>query len=205
MKECPVCKAKNQNDALFCTECGSSLKDTAAAGGWDATADTPSYGEASRKGSNIFVDQSESIISTIGSNYLQNFLSGDRVKKGIGVLTQKRFYYKGKNFSGAGKNIKSAEEEGVVSIEDITFTKFTYVRYTGLLVAAIILTVFVISAPAAIVFYILYFTKRQSLFLISFPGGGFSFNIRWYPISDIRDFQRQLHLLKDHIKESAEI
>lgn len=273
MKECPSCKAKNQNDAFFCTECGTSLKDIpatvergfldkakeaavagtrkardaaavgaqkakeaanagaekvhkaiedaekkaeeakargVAAGGWDNAVDTPSVTSSfnaatPQKGNAILVDQSESIVSTIGSGYLQNFLSGGSVEKGVGVLTQKRFYYKGRNFSGAGKDTKSTEEEGVVSIEDITFTKFTYVRHTGLLIAAIILTVLVLSIPAAIVFYILYFTKRETLFLVSFPGGGFSFDIRWYPISDIRDFQRQLHLLKDHIKENAAV
>lgn len=190
-------------------------------GGWDTAIETRNYvpsGEAApQKGASILVDQSERIVSTIGSNYLQNFLSDGTVEKGVGILTQKRFYYKGKNFSGAGKDTKSATEEGIVSIEDITFTKFTHFRHTGFLVFAILLTVAAIallamlsnftlimatiSLTAAIPFYILYFVKRQTLFLVAFSGGGFAFDIRWYPISDIRDFQRQLHLLKDHRKE----
>lgn len=36
---------------------------------------------------------------------------------------------------------------------------------------------------------------------ISFPGGSFGFDVKYYPIADIRDFQRQLHLLKDYRKE----
>lgn len=205
-------------------------------GGWDTAIETQDYmpsggtaphsggaapyggGAAPQNGASIFVDQSESIVSTIGSNYLQNFLTGGQVSKGVGILTQKRFYYKGRNFSGAGKDIKSATEEGVVSIEDITFTKFTHIRHTGFLLFAILLTVvalilavsfpynktfFIACLVIALPFYIYYFVKRSSLFLIAFPGGGFAFDIRWYPIADIRDFQRQLHLLKDHRKEGG--
>ena len=64
-----------------------------------------------------------------------------------------------------------------------------------------VLPLFPIFFIAAVPFYILYFVKRESMFLVAFPGGGFAFDIRWYPISDIQDFQRQLHLLKDHSKE----
>ena len=185
-------------------------------GGWDTAIEAQDYvpgGGTPPKGRNsIFVDQSESIVSTIGTNYLQNFLSGGAVEKGVGVLTQKRFYYKGKNFSGAGKDTKSATEEGIVSIEDITFTKFPHFRHTGFLAFAVLLTLvgmvlmMTTAAPisfailiAALPFYILYFVKRESMFLVAFPGGGFAFDIHWYPISDIQDFQRQLHLLKDYI------
>ena len=171
-----------------------------------------SWGGAGGAGS-MLVDQSETIMATIGSNYLQNYLSGGGVSKGIGILTQKRFYYKGRNFSGMGKSMSSTTQEGVVSLDDIAFTQFTFTRHIGLLIFAILLTVAglallplegigVIGLIASIPFYILYFVKRQTLFMVSFPGGGFAFDVRWYPISDIRDFQRQLHLLKDHRKEN---
>ncbi len=171
----------------------------------------------------IFVDQSESVVATIGSNYLQNFLSGGTVEKGVGVLTQKRCYYKGKNFSGTGKDMAHTTEEGVVSIEDITFTKFTHTRNIGALVLAILCAVvasicvfigftsggsmalygLIASGALSVFCFNGYFTSRNSLFVISFPGGSFGFNIRYYPIADIRDFQRQVHLMKDHIKENA--
>lgn len=201
-----------------------------SAGGWDSANETQNYvpnggGAGPQKGANILVDQSESIVSTIGNNYLQNFLSGGTVKQGVGVLTQKRFYYKGRNFSGTGKDMKSSTNEGVVSVDDITFTQFIYTRHTGLLIAGIICTVlcllmyafieaiedelfvyiFLFQIPAAIFFYIMYFVRRQTLFLVCFPGGSFGFDIRYYPISDIRDFQRQLHLLKDHRKEDGNL
>ena len=164
----------------------------------------------------IFVDQSETIVASIGSNYLQNFLTGQNVSKGVGILTQKRFYYKGQNFTGQGKEIASSTDEGVVSLEDITFTQFTHTEKTGYLMFAILLSVvgcmlfamlpgfgFMfggIALAASLPFFIMYFTNCQTLFVVSFPGGGFSFNVSWYPIADFRDFQRQLHLLKDQLK-----
>ena len=189
-------------------------------GGWDSAVQgyTPNRGTTPQGGNSILVDQSETIAATIGSNYLQNFLSGSNVEKGVGVLTQKRFYYKGKNYAGNGREMKSTTQEGVVSLDDITFTMFTYERHIGFLIFAILLTLAAVVAPIvaggghvveiamavalpAIPFYVLYFVKRTSVFQVCFPGGGFGFDIRYYPIADIRDFQRQLHLLKDHRRE----
>lgn len=162
---------------------------------------------------------SERIIATIGSDFLQSFLSGGNVRNAVGVLTQKRFYYKGHNFSGPAKDLRSVIEEGVVSIEDVISTSFSYTRYIAVLVYAILLTFFAAGAfilalsedamlPAgfillllAVIFYVVYFVKRQTLFRVSFPdGNAFTFDVRYYPITDIRNFQRQLHLVKDSRK-----
>ena len=167
--------------------------------------------------SSIFIDQDESMTAVIGTNYLQNFMAGGAVEKSVGVLTQKRFYFKGQNFSGSGKETKKTTEEGVVSIEDITFTMFSHTRAIGMLLfAALLLLVSSIGFPmeqgylfsvpcwiAAAVSVIMYFVNRRTVFSISFPGGSFGFDIRYYPIADIRDFQRQLHLLKDQRKENV--
>lgn len=162
---------------------------------------------------NVLIDPSERILATIGSDFLQSFLSGGNVKNGVGVLTQKRFYYKGHNFSGPAKDLRSVTEEGVVSIEDVVSTSFSYTRYIAVLVYAIFLTVIAVGAffalPKvglvvllfALLFYVLYFVKRQTLFRVSFPdGNAFTFDVRYYPITDIRNFQRQLHLVKDSRK-----
>lgn len=184
-----------------------------SAGGWDS---------ASAKNSGVLVDQSEQIMATIGSGYLQNYLAGGEVKTGVGILTQKRIYYKGQNFSDTGKDLKNTTEEGVVSINDITFTMFSHTKNIGRLVWGIILAVIgvflfmnstgphEVTGFGSLVFMAMgllsivwYFISRRSLFVVSYPGGSFGFDIRYYPIADIRDFQRQLHLLKDHIKENG--
>lgn len=279
MKECPICNAKNKNDASYCAQCGATLKDVPATDEWTASdllnrakemaavgaqkakAAAEAGAEQAKKAMNeaerkfqesrgfssrgedssvasgsyvpsnsgtpmplsqLLVDPSEPIIATIGSNYLQNILSGGAVKTGIGVLTDRRVYFKGRNFSGTGKALKSHIQESVVSVDDISLSRFIYTRATGFFIAAIIFLVLSVSTllvafaspsgetglmmtgaylAAAAVFAILYFTQRKTLFILAFPGGVFAFDIRWYPIADIRDFQRQLHLLKDHRKE----
>lgn len=194
-------------------------------GGWDSTVSvsevqTP-QGMGGGSSDKAFVDQSESVTAIIGSSYLQNFLTGGGVGKGIGILTQKRFYYKGRNFAGSGKHANQTTEEGVVSIEDISFTAFSHTRYIGRLIMGILFALLGIifsSADledlaflgplfflAALAFVVMYFVSRNTLFMVSFPGGSFAFDIRYYPIADIRDFQRQLHLLKDHIKEGKTV
>lgn len=261
MKECPSCKTKNRNDAVFCTECGASLKDVPAAdqwaaaagdflnkaketaavgakkvkdaaaagaekarqamddaekrkeaeraqgvssGGWDTAVEfqTGTAAPAPQKGmAAILVDQSENVVSTIGSNYLQNFLlNGGSVKKGYGILSEKRFYFNGKSF---GKGFSFSEtKQGVVSIDDITFTEFAQVRSTGLLIWGILFTLTLVLSPVGIFCLVRYFLSKQSTFTVSFAGGQFTFDVTYYPIQEFQDFQRQLHLLKDHIKEA---
>lgn len=197
-------------------------------GGWDSAVNASemqaavpqSAGGGPKNGA--FIDQSETVVAAIGSGYLQSYLTGGGVGKGIGILTQKRFYYKGRNFAGAGKNAKYTTEEGVVSIEDITFTKFSHTRHIGQLIMGIFFALIgmaIISTPvpesvaflgplfllAALAGVVMFFVNRHTLFVVSFPGGDFAFDIHYYPITDIRDFQRQLHLLKDHIKEGVTV
>lgn len=155
-----------------------------------------------------FVDGSETVVASIGSNYIQNIMTGGQVKRGYALLTQKRLYYKGKSFSNVGKQAKSETEESILDVSDITFTKFIYTRNTGLLIIGIlglIIAAFLFSQPAiagtvlavSLAFLIGYFVHKVTLFAIFFPGGKFTFDVRWYPKTDMIDFQRQLHLIKD--------
>ena len=70
-------------------------KASVAAGGWDAATDatyrSSPGGAPAQKGGDILVDPGETVVAAIGSSYLQSFLSGGRVSKGVGVLTEKRF------------------------------------------------------------------------------------------------------------------
>lgn len=169
----------------------------------------------------LFVDPGETPIAVIGNSYLQNFLAtGHKLKKGYGILTQRRFYYRGQNWGWVGRAATTDTETGVVSIEDITYTMFTHNRNIGALIFGIFLAVFgvVLGIPAmnnhdatgivilssglafGLAFILKYFMSRKALFLVSFPGGGFSFNINWYSTAEFQSFQRQLHLLKDQRK-----
>lgn len=175
------------------------------------------------KDSEKFVDSIETSKATLGNNYLQNILAGGKAKRGAAILTEKRLYYYGKCYdsldTGNGFlarlfSTKSATEESVVPVEDISQTVLIHTRPTGQLWTAILLLLVGIAAffmlppagiiclIAALVFFIRWFIHKETVFVIAFPGGKYRFSTTWYPISDIRDFQRQIHLVKDHYKNA---
>lgn len=130
-------------------------------------------------------------------------------------LTERRLYFKGKSYSLDANRWMSSRVEGVVALENISFTKFVHTQDIGCLVIAIIMAVltvltvpggiipvvgpivFVTFAAITTVCFIKYARSRKSLFWINFPGGGFAFEAFGYQIGEIRHFQRMLHLLKD--------
>ena len=161
-----------------------------------------------------FIDSSETAIATLGTNFAQNLLAGGKIKQGSAVLTEKRLYYKGDLFSGTGKNLMSIKGEYIVSVEDISLTSFVYRESTGyklfgflLLFIGIVLSfqvppLGVIIALAGILFLIKTFLGKSTIFEISFPGGRFRFDVKLYPITDMQNFQHQIHLVKDDRKNS---
>lgn len=247
MKVCPKCSTENSDYDSLCQKCGAVLgKSTPSkvdpldvltgraplfaspANAEDADAVAPvsdapqrmsgsgqrSYRQANR----LFIDPSEELRASIGSSYVQNFLSGGHPSRSVGVLTQKRFYYRGKNYNTKSKFLWATEEEGVVSVEDISFTGFSHTSAVGLLIIGAVLAlagficlvaveggiakgVGVILMLIGALAFVRYYLSRDTLFVVEFPGGNFAFDTKWYPVSDIQDFQRQLHLIKEQLKE----
>lgn len=178
------------------------------------------------KGSGQFVDQSETPVATLGNGYLQNFLLGKKVKRGAAIVTQKRLYYFGKGYLGKGRHTISCQEENIIPLESISQTRFVHVRPVGLIWFGIALLVIGALVPlwaydlfhirdgmwaeliavfvaAGLFFIVGGFLRRGTSFEISFPGGKYLFPVKYYPIADMRDFQRQLHLMKDHLKKNG--
>ena len=166
------------------------------------------------KQSEQFVDPSETAKATLGTNYAQNVLAGGKVEQDSAVLTEKRLYYKGDLFSGSGKNLMSIKGEYIVPVEDISMTSFVHGESTGgklfglllILVGTGLFFVFppagIVAALAGVVFLIKGFLGKSTVLEVSFPGGRFRFDVKWYPIADMQDFQRQIHLVKDHYKNA---
>lgn len=241
MKVCPKCSTENSDYDWICQKCGAALgKSTPSkvdpidvlTGNVPLTpeaAPEPDGPQRMRGGeqrsykqvNRLFIDPSEELRASIGSGYVQNFLAGGHPGRSVGVLTQKRFYYRGKNYNTKSKSLWTTEEEGVVSIEDISFTGFSHTSATGLLIIGAVLAlvgfICLVAADngvarivgAAIMLLgalalVRYYLSRDTLFVVEFPGGSFAFNTKWYPVSDIQDFQRQLHLIKEQAKEEKE-
>jgi len=180
-----------------------------------------------KKFSGMFVDQSETAVAVLGNNYMQNIMLGQKVQMGYAVLTQKRLYYKGIYFSGEGNRKTLTQGECVVPIEDISMTNFVnsqgpmVLKLTGigfvavgivfLLAAAFAVltggmklseafTPIMMSVAPILLGVVTYFLSRQqgqTDFTITFPGGQLKFNVKWYPMADMQDFQRQIHLMRE--------
>lgn len=224
MKKCPNCFTQNRDDAEYCTTCGKRIP--SSGDGWSTATDigggsSNTGGSTQAKiGSNAFIDPDEKAVASIGSGYLGNMAAGNGAQKGEAVLTQKRFYYRGRNYSGGlGKVTKQATEEGVVAVEDISYTMFTYIRPIGYLIFTIlmaiatvlffmvavndedIMTYILIPLFAGIISLFLYVMKKRSVFVVAFHGGSFGFDLSLNPLSELQEFQRQIHLMKDQAKK----
>ena len=76
-----------------------------------------------------FCSPEEQQITTIGTGYVANFLSGEiisegTVEKGGATLTNKRLYYSGQTFETAGLVITKKQQ--IVNVRDITGTGYRY-------------------------------------------------------------------------------
>lgn len=242
MKKCPKCGSPHGDNFQFCENCGSYLGSKSFFSNMTdylrgLARNTQSYApnEASsssvsqQKGSDLhcgnLIDSNETVQATIGVSYLQGLMSGVGFKNGAAVLTDKRLYYFGRSFSNVGKGMNTATEEGIISIGDITFTRFVHGSPLWHLILAIAFTlpgvmlftrsfgstddivgvfgmVGLLFALLGMPFFVTYFVGRSTVLEISFPGGKYCFDARWHSVSNMREFQRQIHLVKDSLKAS---
>ena len=244
MKKCPVCGRSNTDDSEVCESCGNQLGDgrnifdaykalnkdavdiLLDGRGKHSESGNKEVSSTSKRTSENLIDPDETVQATIGVSYIQNLISGEGFKNGAAILTDRRLYYFGRSFSKVGRGINTATEEGVVSVEDITYTHIDHGSPVSLLIAAV--ASFVLAALLFIntwgstddsagmmgflilvflilgaVFLVAYYVGKSTVLEIEFPGGEggkYCFDARWHSLSSMREFQRQIHLVKDRIK-----
>lgn len=180
--------------------------------------------------SNLFVDANEKEISTLGSNYLRNFLSTGSLENGFCTVTDKRVYFRGKCYTKSGNNYKSTKEEKTVDLKDVTGTGFTFIKRFWLMILAILCTIWAVVLTFSLVtslseirdsevlycFSITFFTAilptivlwglywflKVKVFEISFAGGKIAFKASSYNENEVNNFQRALRQAKDNYKEA---
>ena len=180
--------------------------------------------------SNLFVDANEKEISTLGSNYLRNFLSTGSLENGFCTVTDKRVYFRGKCYTKSGNNYKSTKEEKTVDLKDVTGTGFTFIKRFWLMILAILCTIWAVvltfslvaSLPElnesegwssillvifvailpTIVLWGLYWFLKVKVFEISLAGGKIAFKASSYNENEVNNFQRALRQAKDNYKEA---
>lgn len=240
MKKCPNCAQQNSDASQFCENCGAFLGTTSfmekifdfLSNSGKLTQEfspaevPPSNAHAQKLGekhSKVFIAQDETIQAAIGVGYVQNYMSGAGFKNGAAILTDKRLYYFGRSFSSVGRGTNTTTEEGIVSVDEITFTRFVHGSPLSYLVTAIIFfllglilfgsvvgtssefsgvlgAIGLVLAFLGIVFFAAYFAGRCTVLEIAFPGGKYCFNSRWHSAESMREFQRQIHMVKDSLK-----
>lgn len=87
---------------------------------------------------NILFDRNEKIVSVLGNNAIQKFLSTGVLGNGFAVLSDKRLYFRGKCLYKKGKSFETRQEERAIDLKDVTGTGFEHVNPIGLLIGGII-------------------------------------------------------------------
>lgn len=85
----------------------------------------------------ILFNQDEKIVSVLGNNLAQKFISTGKIGDGFAVLSDKRLYFKGKCFYKKNKGFYKKSEEKAVDLKDVTGTGFEHYKPIGLLIGGI--------------------------------------------------------------------
>lgn len=166
--------------------------------------------------SELFIRPDEEQKAVIGGGYLANMFRTGVLSKGFGILTNRRFYFKGKCFYRSGKHFMKTDEERTVDLQDITSSGFTYTRHIlwfavgvlGLLwslfgtIASygnenVFLLFIVIGWIPDIVVWLIYVFFKRAIYEISFAGGGIAIKASAYGIKEIKAFDKKLRRAKD--------
>ncbi len=170
-----------------------------------------------RKLTALFASSDERPVAVLGNTIAETFLSTGFLGNGFAVLSDKRVYFRGRCFARSGKHFSARKEERVVDVQDITGTGFVFNNPIWIFVLSIILfcglifsftdfkeEIRIISAIGSILLggiaLAIYFSKKQTLFEISFAGGGIAFDVRWFPAEEAQSFQKNIKLISDAVK-----
>lgn len=220
---CNQCGKQLSDGAKFCPVCGAQTNSQSATR-QQAQGNGTSYAnnqqQEDRKISSIeevLVDKNEKQIAVLGSGYLSSFLHGGTLDKGFGILTDKRYYFKGKCYTKSGRGFAKTDEEWTVDVKDITATGFMFGRKISLLVLAIISVIAGIAPVFSGVFYgdegvpfliggivlgiiflVAYILSKRSMYFVTFAGGSIALKTSKYGgVKEIRKFDKTLRQTKD--------
>ncbi len=157
----------------------------------------------------ILVDRNEKQIAVLGSNYVQNMMHGNGLKKGFGILTDKRYYFKGKCYSMRSGGYVKSNEEWCIDLKDITATGFNFVSSMFFAFLCIVSLIFLVIyfdsselaccfGASAVIFFIVYILSKKGMYIVSFAGGSIALNIYEYGgLAPVKEFDKMLRRAKD--------
>lgn len=187
---------------MFCGNCGKQVENGNSTCPYcgDKIVTTPNISKDTAKGicKKFFVSSNEQYITSLGDGYLKNFLTTGSIGRCVAVLSNKRIYLRGNIIDYNNSKLERINVEKIVNVEDVTGTGFIYAsnQIWKLVLAA--LTAPLIIPP--VVFIILYMLGRKTIFFIEYAGGYIKFDASYYNLSDVHNFQKQIRLVQDDIK-----
>ena len=170
-----------------------------------------------------FVSPDEKQISTIGTGYVANFVSGSGVYRAGATQTNKRVYFSGSIYfrDGRGK-FAALNQRKIVNIRDITGTGYDFYKPLHLILWSILFLVASIVCFAlvdevsetfipfgilgiilCISMFISYFMRKMTLLSIEYAGGIIAFNVKWMQQHEQDHFIQNIHLAKDKLFSTA--
>lgn len=224
MKYCMHCGSEMSDKAEFCGNCGKAVN----SGGKDnielmqsvvqnfQKSRSSEKEERKIKGAEeMFVNPDEVQKAVLGGGYLANMIRTGTMSKGFGVLTNRRFYFKGKCFYKVGNHFMKTDEERTVDLQDITSSGFTYTRlFLWNVIAVLGMVLFVLLGIYSgsdskkqvvailfgvidIVFWLIFILFKRAIYEISFAGGSIAIKASSYGMKEIKAFDKKLRLAKD--------
>ncbi|MBP3622259.1 MAG: FHA domain-containing protein [Lachnospiraceae bacterium] len=160
------------------------------------------------KVNSVFVDPSEVQKATLGNDYIDSVIRGGGLSRGSGIVTDKRFYYRGRCYS---KKAMKTDQEWTVDLKDITCTGFVYRSQLILLIIAIgafiaaIVGLFdneeemaVIGVVIGLIMLILYWLTKETIYYVTFAGGEIGVDASKYGGTKVvKEFDKTLRREKD--------
>lgn len=224
---CTGCGKEISNDAIRCPVCGKELKSSGInlsdfnfsfsdmkkfANGKEIEQKAQEERNVSSL-SEIIADSNEIQIDVLGKGYLANMLHGGKLGNGFGILTDKRFYFKGRCFTKASKAHRTVEKEYAVDLEDIKVTGFVYTKIDWL--RSFAKFCFIAGVPLLLaggfglilwllgaILMLIYKVTLRNYYEISFTGGSVCVDASKYGgMKEVREFNKQLRIAKDKAKQ----
>lgn len=172
------------------------------------------------KARELFVDTGEREIDVLGMGALENFIRNDWNKSEYGILTNKRFYFKGKVYGVEHSVfINKTNKEVIFDLEDITFSGFSYRRNMTLFVIGILgiiaSFVWMLSAPEekmeivfqcgwlpTLIIWLAYYFTKKAYYIVATSGGGIILNVSSHGMKRMKVFNKKLRKAKDDLKSA---
>lgn len=217
MKFCEKCGYQNEDNALFCENCGEKFE--SMGGSFKTEEDITSTNE---KYYEFFISTNEKATAVLGNNYLQRYVSQKTLSEAFICVTNKRIYFKGEGFYDLTNFCKGIQNQ-VVDLKDVTGvtttsientiqlikgTGFLFVAFLAIIVASsgneMLANIGTIVGLAlllpGVMSIIQYFMSKKSLLQVFFAGGFIALDINGYSETAINNLVSTIFIEKSKVQ-----